>query len=91
MTLFYFISGDLELPAAFILLIVVAPSVIVDVRGTVISSIICLIIGTYLLVQHIKNAGGFKAAFGETRGVAHTVGILLLFIAPAWAFLKWVF
>jgi hypothetical protein len=76
------IHGDLELPAAFILLIVVAPSVIVDVRGTVISSIVCLIIGTYLLVQHIKNAGGFKAAFGETRGVAHTVGILLLFIPP---------
>jgi len=85
------IHGDLELPAAFILLIVVAPSVIVGVRGTVISSIICLIIGTYLLVQHIQNAGGFKRAFGETRGVLHTVGILLLFIAPAWAFLKWVF
>lgn len=77
--------GDLELPVAFILLIVTAPNMIVGVRGSMISNIISLVIGAYLLIQHNNNSGGFRRAFGEQRGILHSIGILLLFVAPAWA------
>lgn len=85
------INGDLELPVAFILLIVTAPKTIVHVRHHTVSDIICLLIGAYLLFQHTSHAGGFRRAFGETRGVPHTIGILLLFVAPAWELFKHIF
>ncbi|XP_024385780.1 cold-regulated 413 plasma membrane protein 1 [Physcomitrium patens] len=81
------IHGDLELPVAFILLVVTAPKAIVHFRGHFIGEIVCLVIGAYLLYQHTNHAGGFRRAFAETRGVRHTVGILLLFVAPAWSLL----
>ncbi|KAG0553692.1 hypothetical protein M758_12G031500 [Ceratodon purpureus] len=79
------INEDLELPVAFILLVVTAPKTIVHFRGSKISDFVCLIIGAYLLYQHTSHAGGFRRAFGESRGVPHTIGILLLFVAPLWA------
>lgn len=85
------IHGDLELPVAFILLIVTAPKTIVHVRGTIISDVVSLLIGAYLLFQHTSHAGGFRRAFGESRGIPHTVGILLLFVAPFWALFKHIF
>jgi hypothetical protein len=85
------IHGDLELPVAFILLIVTAPSTIVHTRGSWVGDIVCLIIGLYLLIQHTSHAGGFRRAFAESDGVAHTIGILLLFVAPAYAFIKHIF
>jgi hypothetical protein len=71
------VSGDLELPAAFILLIVTAPKLLVDYRRSWYSDAISVIIGAYLLFQHIQNSGGFRPAFSESRGVAHTIGIIL--------------
>jgi len=85
------INGDLELPAAFILLVVTAPRLIVHARGTVVSDIVSLFIGAYLLIQHNNNSGGFRRAFGEQRGILHSIGILLLFVAPAWALIKHLF
>lgn len=79
------INGDMELPIAFVLLVVTAPKLIVGVRGTVISDLISLGIGAYLLWQHTNHAGGFRRAFGEAQGGSNSFGILLLFIAPAWA------
>jgi len=79
------INGDMELPIAFVLLVVTAPKLIVGVRGTVYSDVISLAIGAYLLWQHTNHAGGFRRAFGEARGGSNSFGILLLFIAPAWA------
>lgn len=81
------IHGDLEIPVAFILLIVTAPHLIVHTRGTWISDVVCLLIGAYLLFEHINHEGGFRRAFAETNGILHTVGILLLFVAPACAFI----
>jgi hypothetical protein len=81
-------TGDLELPVAFILLIVTAPHSIVKLRYHTISDIVSLLIGAYLLIQHTSHAGGFRRAFAESQGVPHTVGILLLFVAPAWALLS---
>jgi hypothetical protein len=85
------INGDMELPIAFILLVVTAPKTIVHVRGTLISDIVSLAIGAYLLFQHTNHSGGFRRAFGETRGGSHSFGILLLFVAPAWALFTHIF
>lgn len=79
------IHGDLELPAAFILLIVTAPKFLVEYRTSAWGEAISVIIGLYLLIQHISQAGGCRPAFAEPRGVSHTIGIILLFVAPVWA------
>ncbi|GJM96753.1 hypothetical protein PR202_ga13616 [Eleusine coracana subsp. coracana] len=76
----------LELPGAIILLTVVAPGVFADsFRGHVVGVIICLVIGCYLLQEHIRASGGFRNAFTKGNGVSNSIGILLLFIYPLWA------
>lgn len=75
----------LELPGALILLIVAAPSLLAeDLRASVVGYIISLIIGVYLLQEHIRAAGGFRKAFSERHGISNTVGIILLFVSPLW-------
>jgi hypothetical protein len=81
------IHGDLELPGAFILLIVTAPKFLVNHRTGIWGEIVSVIIGAYLLVQHISQAGGCRPAFSEARGISHTIGIILLFVAPLYAFI----
>jgi hypothetical protein len=74
------------MPAALILLTVVAPSLIADTfRNDFVGVGICLVIGCYLLQEHIRASGGFKEAFSKANGVSNTVGIVLLFIYPVWA------
>lgn len=74
-----------ELPASLIVLLVVIPKVIIGFRFNWPGEGISIVIGGYLLYQHIISAGGFKKAFAE-RGVFITIGILLLFVAPIWQF-----
>ncbi|PRQ23417.1 putative cold-regulated 413 protein [Rosa chinensis] len=75
-----------ELPAALILLMVVAPSLIATtVRDDWIGVVICLAIAAYLLQEHIRASGGFRNAFTQPHGVSNTVGIICLFIYPVWA------
>ncbi|CAL4944580.1 unnamed protein product [Urochloa decumbens] len=76
----------LKLPGAIILLTVVAPSLFADhFRGDLVGIFICLVIGCYLLSEHIKASGGFRNAFRKGNGVSNSIGILLLFIYPVWA------
>ncbi|KAF0888343.1 hypothetical protein E2562_014168 [Oryza meyeriana var. granulata] len=76
----------LELPGAVILLIVVAPNLFASTfRGDLVGIFICLIIGCYLLQEHVKASGGFRNAFRKGNGVSNSIGILLLFIYPVWA------
>ncbi|GAB2224838.1 hypothetical protein Droror1_Dr00005615 [Drosera rotundifolia] len=76
----------LELPAAIILIIVVAPSLFADtVRGDWIGALICLVIGCYLLQEHIRASGGFRNSFTQSHGISNTVGIILLLVYPVWA------
>ncbi|KAL6209683.1 hypothetical protein ACLB2K_020623 [Fragaria x ananassa] len=75
-----------ELPAALILLMVVAPSLIATtVRDDWIGVAICLVIAGYLLQEHIRASGGFRNAFTQPHGVSNTVGIICLFVYPVWA------
>ncbi|KAL0384139.1 UNVERIFIED_CONTAM: cold-regulated plasma membrane protein 2 [Sesamum radiatum] len=76
----------LELPGALILLIVVAPSFFaVTIRGNIVGVGICLIIGCYLLQEHIRASGGFRNSFTKSNGISNSIGILLLFLYPVWA------
>ncbi|KAF9620177.1 hypothetical protein IFM89_010912 [Coptis chinensis] len=76
----------LEMPGSLIILLVVAPNLIANhVRGGWFGIFICLIIGCYLLQEHIRAAGGFRNAFSKAHGVSNTIGICLLFVYPVWA------
>ncbi|KAJ6896527.1 cold-regulated 413 plasma membrane protein 1 [Populus alba x Populus x berolinensis] len=78
----------LEMPGALILLIVVAPSLFAStIRNNWIGLVICLVIACYLLQEHIRASGGFRNSFTKAHGISNTVGILLLFVYPAWALL----
>lgn len=79
----------LELPGALILLLVAAPSLLAnDLRANVVGYIFSLLIGVYLLQEHIRAAGGFRRAFSERHGVSNTIGIILLFVCPLWELIK---
>ncbi|KAL3679255.1 hypothetical protein R1sor_022211 [Riccia sorocarpa] len=75
------VNEYLELPACLILLVVTAPKLLLDVRFTWLGVVISLLIGAYLLYDHINNSGGLRKAFAE-RGIPLTIGIILLFASP---------
>ncbi|KAK8486669.1 hypothetical protein V6N13_080704 [Hibiscus sabdariffa] len=76
----------LELPAALILLIVVAPSLFSStLRNSLVGVLICLAIAGYLLQEHIRASGGFRNSFTKAHGISNTIGIILLLVYPAWA------
>ncbi|CAM0876443.1 unnamed protein product [Alopecurus aequalis] len=81
----------LEMPGSLILLTVVAPSLFADkFRNDIIGVGVCLVIGCYLLQEHINASGGFRAAFSKAKGVSNTIGIVLLFVYPVWTFVLYV-
>ncbi|KAI9181741.1 hypothetical protein LWI28_018139 [Acer negundo] len=77
---------QVELPAALILLVVVAPSLFATtIRNDWIGMVICLAIACYLLQEHIRASGGFRNSFTKANGLSNTIGIVILFVYPAWA------
>ncbi|KAF3546899.1 hypothetical protein HID58_054547 [Brassica napus] len=75
-----------ELPAALILLIVVAPGLIAGTfRDNWVGLVVCLLIGCYLLQEHIRASGGFRNAFTKAHGISNTLGIIALVVFPVWA------
>lgn len=76
----------LEAPAALVLLMVVSPSFLADtIRDIWIGTFICLVIGCYLLQEHIRASGGFRNSFTKANGISNTIGIILLLVYPVWA------
>ncbi|KAH7852830.1 hypothetical protein Vadar_029794 [Vaccinium darrowii] len=77
----------LEMPGSLILLLVVAPSFFADTLkdSNWVGVIVCLIIGCYLLQEHIRVSGGFRNSFTQPHGISNTVGIILLLVYPVWA------
>jgi hypothetical protein len=74
------------MPGSLILLLVVAPSFFADtLRDSWVGIAICLIIGCYLLQEHIRASGGFRNSFTQTHGISNTVGIIALLVYPIWA------
>lgn len=80
----------LEIPGALILLLVAAPSLLANsLRASIVGYIFSLIIGVYLLQEHIRAAGGFRQAFAERHGISNTIGIILLFVCPLWELIRY--
>ncbi|CAL0317090.1 unnamed protein product [Lupinus luteus] len=76
----------LELPAALVLLIVVAPNLFASTfRSNAVGVAVCLIIACYLLQEHIRASGGFRNSFTKAHGISNSVGIILLLVYPIWA------
>ncbi|WOL15410.1 cold-regulated 413 plasma membrane protein [Canna indica] len=76
----------LELPGALILLLVVAPEFFAyTIRDGIVGIAICLIIGCYLLQEHIRASGGFRNSFTKSHGISNSIGIILLLVYPIWA------
>ncbi|XP_010437292.1 PREDICTED: cold-regulated 413 plasma membrane protein 4-like [Camelina sativa] len=75
----------LEIPAALILLLVVAPRLIAEtLRENWVGAVICLAIACYLFHEHVKASGGFKKCFTEKHGISNTLGIVALLVYPIW-------
>ncbi|KAF3323941.1 cold-regulated 413 plasma membrane protein 1-like protein [Carex littledalei] len=75
----------LDMPASLILLLVVTPNAFSNIfRDSIYGILVCLIIGVYLLQEHIRASGGFKNTFTQSSGISNSIGILLLFVYPAW-------
>ncbi|XP_068654396.1 cold-regulated 413 plasma membrane protein 2-like [Aristolochia californica] len=75
----------LEMPGSLILLLVVAPNFFAHtVRDSWVGVLICLIIGCYLLQEHIRASGGFRNSFTQSHGISNTIGIILLLVYPVW-------
>ncbi|OVA18611.1 Cold acclimation WCOR413 [Macleaya cordata] len=76
----------LEMPGSLILLLVVAPGFFaVTMRESWVGILICLVIGCYLLQEHIRASGGFRNSFTQSHGISNTMGIILLLVYPVWA------
>jgi hypothetical protein len=79
------------LPAALILLIVVAPDLFANTcRSNAVGVIVCLIIACYLLQEHIRASGGFRDSFTKAHGISNTVGIILLLVFPIWTLVLYI-
>ncbi|KAH7689713.1 Cold-regulated 413 protein [Dioscorea alata] len=78
----------LEMPGSLILLLVVAPGFFADtLRHDVVGVFICLVIGCYLLQEHIKASGCFRNSLTTRHGISNTIGIILLLVYPVWCML----
>lgn len=75
----------LEMSGSLILLLVVSPVFFAyTLRESWPGVVICLLIGCYLLQEHIRASGGFRNSFTQSHGVSNTVGIILLLTYPIW-------
>ncbi|XP_043709033.1 cold-regulated 413 plasma membrane protein 2-like [Telopea speciosissima] len=76
----------LEMPGSLILLLVVAPNFFAHtLRSSWVGLMICLVIGCYLLQEHIRASGGFRNSFTRSHGISNTLGIIILLVYPIWA------
>lgn len=83
---FDIIADWLEMPGSLILLLVVAPNFFAEtLKESWVGILICLLIGCYLLQEHIRSSGGFRNSFTQSHGISNTLGIVLLLVYPVWA------
>ncbi|KAK9129982.1 hypothetical protein Sjap_010469 [Stephania japonica] len=76
----------LEMPGSLLLLLVVAPNFFAHtLRDHWVGVLICLLIGCYLLQEHIRASGGFRNSFTRSHGISNSFGIILLLVYPIWA------
>lgn len=79
--LFFFIPGELELPFMSLLLIIVAPYQVMNLRGTKEGVVLSLTIAAYLAFQHFSRAGSLQKAFDRGSIIA-TLAIICTLAVP---------
>lgn len=75
--LFFYIPGELELPFLALLLVIVAPYQVMNLRGTQEGAIIGLVIAAYLAFRHFSGVGSLQKAFDQGSIVA-TIAIVCI-------------
>ncbi|XP_010549431.1 PREDICTED: cold-regulated 413 inner membrane protein 1, chloroplastic-like [Tarenaya hassleriana] len=75
--LFFFIPGELELPFVALLLVIVAPYQVTNLRGKQEGAILSLVIAGFLAFQHFSRVGSLQKAFDQGSILA-TLGIICL-------------
>ncbi|GAA0154177.1 hypothetical protein LIER_37817 [Lithospermum erythrorhizon] len=83
--LFFVIPGVFELPLMALLIIIVAPYQVMNLRGKQEGVILSLVIASYLAFHHFTSAGGLKKAFDQgsiiaTLAIIFTVGVPCLLL-----------
>ncbi|KAA8519562.1 hypothetical protein F0562_013814 [Nyssa sinensis] len=78
--LFFLIPGELELPFAALLLVIVTPYQVMNLRGTLEGVILSLAIAGYLAFQHFSRAGSLQKAFDRGSIVATLAIICILLV-----------
>ncbi|KAM7255970.1 hypothetical protein ACFE04_011711 [Oxalis oulophora] len=68
--LFFNIPVELELPFMALMMVIVAPHQVLNLRGTKEGGIIGLVIAAYLVYQHFSRAGTLERAFDQSSIVA---------------------
>ncbi|KAL6282569.1 hypothetical protein ACE6H2_013498 [Prunus campanulata] len=68
--LFFFIPAELELPLVALLLVIVAPYQVTNIRGRQEGAIISLVIAAYLAFQHFSRIGTLQKSFDRGSIVA---------------------
>ncbi|KAL3522634.1 hypothetical protein ACH5RR_015468 [Cinchona calisaya] len=79
--LFFFIPGELELLFVSLLLVIVAPYQVMNLRGKQEGVIISLIIAAYLAFQHYSRAGSLRRAFDQGSIIA-SLAIICIVAVP---------
>ncbi|CAI0424466.1 unnamed protein product [Linum tenue] len=78
--LFFFIPGELELPFMALLLVILAPYQVLNLRGTQEGAIIGLAIAAYLAFQHFSRGGNMQKSF-EQGSIVATVATICIAVA----------
>ncbi|XP_043702643.1 cold-regulated 413 inner membrane protein 1, chloroplastic-like [Telopea speciosissima] len=73
--------GELELPFMALLLVIVAPYQVMNLRGTQGGAIGSLLIAAYLAYQHFSRAGSLKNAFDQGSIIA-TIAVICITVVP---------
>ncbi|CAI9087907.1 OLC1v1022100C1 [Oldenlandia corymbosa var. corymbosa] len=79
--LFFPFPGELELPFVALLLVIVAPYQVMNLRGKQEGVIISLIIAAYLAFQHFSRAGSLRNAFNQVSVIA-SIAIICIVAVP---------
>ncbi|KAI3741510.1 hypothetical protein L1987_59184 [Smallanthus sonchifolius] len=79
--LFFYIPGELELPFIALLMIIVSPYQITNLRGRQEGIVLSLVIAAFLAFQHFTRVGSLRRAFDQGSIIA-TLAILCVVTVP---------
>lgn len=79
--LFFYIPGELELPFITLLMIIVLPYQITNLRGRQEAVVLSLVIAAFLAFQHFTRVGNLRRAFDQGSIIA-TSAILSIVVVP---------